>query len=67
MRQVIAHQWYRIDKGDGSLLAVNGVAVLRAAQGSYTNPAEVIKQGRFATPFAIYSRGDQLTEREREG
>lgn len=66
MRQVIAHQWYRVDKADGSLLAVNAVNVLRAAQGSYITPQEIISLGRFSTPFAIYSRGDKLQDNERE-
>jgi hypothetical protein len=64
MRAVIAHQWYRIDKADGSLLAVNAAAVVRAALGSFTT-ADVIKTGRFQTPYAIYSRGDLLTDEER--
>jgi hypothetical protein len=65
MRQVIATQWYRIDKSDGSLLAVNQLAVARAAMGSFDNASEVIKAGRFVTAFAIYSQGQYLTEMER--
>ena len=64
-RKVIAHQWYRVDKSDGRLLAVNSVNVLRAAQGHFDNVPAVLTSGRFSTPFAIYSRGDLLTERER--
>jgi hypothetical protein len=66
LRNVIAHQWYRIDKSDGKLLAVNSMAVYRAASGSFITPQEIIQIGRFSTPFAMYSRGDQLTEQERE-
>lgn len=58
--------WLRIDKADGFITPVGGVNVLRAAQGSFDNAAAVIATGRFQTPFAIYSRGDMLTEDERK-
>lgn len=66
IRQVINSQWYRVDKSDGRLIAVNGVNVLRAAQGNFTSAQEVIATGRFQTAFAIYSRGEQLTETEKQ-
>ena len=66
MRKVIASQWYRVDKSCGELLAVNHVNVLRAAQGYFNNPSEVIKTGRFQTDFAIYARGDMLMDDEKE-
>jgi len=61
---MIASQWYRIDKGDGKILAVNSVNVLRAASGAYKAPNQAINAGRFSTPFAIYTRGDRATEEE---
>ncbi len=57
--------WYRIDKSDGTITVANGVNVFRAAAGAYDAAGDVIHSGRFATPFAIYSRADQLTAEER--
>ena len=56
--------WYRIDKQDATIRVSSGVNVVRAAQGSYRLPQAVIHGGRFATPFAIYAREDQLTPEE---
>lgn len=56
--------WYRIDKGNGKITVVNGVNVVRAAQGSFKKPNHAIATGRFMTPFAIYSSGENLTPDE---
>jgi Pentose-5-phosphate-3-epimerase len=56
--------WYRIDKADGSIVPVNGVAVVRAAQGTFKKPLDAIMTGRFTTTFAIYS--DEFSLRENE-
>ena len=58
--------WLRIDKGDGSIMPVNGVAVTRAAHGSFKRPNHAIATGRFQTPFAIYCTADKLTDEERQ-
>jgi hypothetical protein len=60
------NQWLRIDKGDGSVVPVNSVAVVRAAQGSFKCPNHAIATCRFTTKFAIYCTGDQLTDAEKE-
>lgn len=65
IRAVIADQWYRIGKEDGQLMAVNGVAVVRAAAGSFKVPVDAINAGRFQTPFAFYSQGKHLTDAEK--
>jgi protein-disulfide isomerase-like protein with CxxC motif len=69
MRDVIAHQWYRVDKSTGKLLAVNAKEVLKYAMKAFRNPtaaaAAIKTAGRFQTDFAIYSRGDKLTPSER--
>lgn len=65
IRSVIESQWYRLDAETGELLAVNALTVARAAKGAFDAPDEVVKTGRFRTPFAIYSRGDNLTVGER--
>lgn len=59
-------QWVRIDKGNGSVIPVGGVAVLRAARAAFKRPNHAIATCRFATPFAIYCTADQLTEDERK-
>lgn len=56
--------WRRIDKGDGSVSKVLLDVVQLAARNYYNAPAAVIEEGRFGTPFAIYSRMDKLTAEE---
>lgn len=56
--------WYRIDKATGQIAVSSGVNVVRAAQGSFKNPNQVIATCRFQTPFAYYSTGDKLTMEE---
>lgn len=56
--------WYCIDKGTGKIAVSNSVNVVRAAQGSFKNPNQVIATCRFQTPFAYYSTGDNLTPEE---
>ena len=58
--------WFRIDKGDGSIVHVGSVAVVRAAQANFKRPNHAIATCRFSTPFAIYCTGDRLTEEERK-
>lgn len=65
VRAVISDQWYRVDKADGTLLAVNALTVARAAADAYREPVAVVSGGRFQTTFAIYSQGKHLTENER--
>lgn len=65
IRAVIADHWYRVDKQDGTLLAVNALAVAQAAADSFNQPIEVINGGRFQTAFAIYSQGKHLTNTEK--
>lgn len=60
------NQWFRIDKGDGSIVPVNSVNVVRAAQGAFKKPNHAIATCRFATAWAIYCTGDQMTEAERK-
>lgn len=60
------HQWFRVDLGDGLIVPVNSVAVVRAARGAFTKPNHAIATCRFRTTFAIYCTGDQLTEAERK-
>jgi hypothetical protein len=64
MANIDRTQWYRIDKGDGTVMQVGGGAVIRAAQGGFKKPNHAIATGRFSTPFAIYSDGYQLTHDE---
>jgi len=64
---ILADEWYRVDKGDGAVTPVEGPAVLRAARGAFRSPNHALATGRFQTTFAIYSRGEQLTEAERPG
>lgn len=59
--------WLRIDKGDGSIVPVSSVNVVRAAMGSFKKPNHAIATCRFQTPFAIYCTGDKLTAEERKG
>ena len=61
------NDWFRIDKGDGSVTPSNSVNVVRAARSAYDNVAEVIQAGRFQTTFAIYSQRQHLTSDERSG
>ena len=56
--------WFRIDKGDGSVALTASVNVFRAAISNYHKPIEVINAGRFDTPFAIYSQRLYLTSNE---
>ncbi len=65
MREVIADRWYRVDKTTGALGTVTQATVARAAGAWFDNPADVTTTGRFQTAFAIYSRGDLLTDAER--
>lgn len=65
IRAVIADQWYRVDKGDGKLLAVNAMNVARAAADAFKRPVEAVGGGRFQTTFAIYSQGKHLTDEEK--
>ena len=57
-------RWFRIDKGNGQIAVAKIEYVRRAASEKFSQPADVIKAGRFNTPFAIYSREDQLTPDE---
>lgn len=66
LRAVVLGQWYRIDKQTGQLLAVNGLAVARAASGNFNKPIDTVMTGRFQTPYAIYSMGKFLTDTERQ-
>ena len=65
MRKVVASQWYQVNKQNAQLLAINRLQVARAAYAFFNRPVEVIKTGRFQTPFAIYSRGELLTDSEK--
>jgi hypothetical protein len=56
--------WYRIDKESGHIAVSSGVNVLRAAQGSFKRPNQVIATGRFQTQWAYYATGDKLTPEE---
>lgn len=58
--------WFRVDKGDGSIVPVGSVAVVRAAQGAFKKPNHAIATCRFATTWAIYCTGDRLTTAERK-
>jgi hypothetical protein len=58
-----ANDWFRIDKADGTVAPASSVNVVRAARGYYDNVAEVIRAGRFQTPFAIYSQRQHLEKR----
>jgi hypothetical protein len=57
-------KWYRIDKSNGEIAHVGQVKAEAAARGHYDRPAEVLKTGRFQTPFAIYALGTSITEDE---
>ena len=59
-------QWFRIDKGDGSISRVTLLRVMEAAEKWYKKPSEVIKVGRFANTFAIYSDQANLTPDEQK-
>ena len=58
------NDWFRIDKGDGTVTPSTSVNVVRAGSAYFDNVADVIQSGRFQTPFALYSQRRYLTDAE---
>jgi hypothetical protein len=64
-QEIIADAWYRFDAGDGHASQADPVRVRQAAADAFTHPNHAIASGRFRTSFAIYTRGEQMTDAER--
>ncbi len=66
LRKVLARRWYRIDKDIVLTEIVTHGKVAENAAAFYDNAADIIATGRFQTPYAVFSVGAQLTDKERE-
>lgn len=59
-------RWYRVDVQDVSIKEVPFIVVRDRAIAAFAQGAnDVIKSGRFRTPFAHYAREDRLLDSER--
>ncbi len=59
-------KWYFVNKENGKIVPAAYHMVATAAKNNHGMPQQEIANGRFQTPFAIYTNEANLTAEERE-